>query len=282
MSVASVKSLALSSIRRSSRRVLWTYEGSGFGNALYYWMRAHVEQDEGLSTKALSTHKMEPWQHVFPEIFRDLVVRRDDVSFFSPRQYSTGYQRFGSDFTEDQLNSFLESYVLRPGSEFVEQVNRSISDDVLWINVRRGDYYSVPRFRGEYSFDISEYLRVALDVASERGSFRALGIVSDDLEWCRLKLRWLSDLAPVVYAPVDATPMEQFALLSGSQHLVLGNSTFSYWAAYISDFRSRQAGLDVGANIIAPAFHSRLSPAVAEQLNPAWRIVEDIPGGWDG
>lgn len=280
MSIASVKGLALSRIRRNNRPVLWTYEGSGFGNALYYWMRAHAEQLEGHPTKVLWTHKMQPWERVFPEIFRELTVRREEVSFFSPREYSTGFQRFGVDFTERHLTSFLQNYIMRPGSEFADQVDQSATSDVLWINVRRGDYYSVPLFRGEYSFDISEYLRVALDLASREADFRAIGIVSDDLEWCRVKLPWLRDIAPLILAPADATPMEQFALLAGSQQLILGNSTFSYWAAYISEYRSKMAGEE--SRIVAPAFHSRLSPPVAEQLNPSWQIVRDIPGGWDG
>ena len=33
---------------------------------------------------------------------------------------------------------------------------------LLTVNVRRGDYYSVTRFRGMYSYDIAEYLRVAV------------------------------------------------------------------------------------------------------------------------
>ena len=44
---------------------------------------------------------------------------------------------------------------------------------LLTVNVRRGDYYSVTRFRGMYSFDVAEYVRLA--VARERHDRRTGG-----------------------------------------------------------------------------------------------------------
>ncbi len=59
----------------------------------------------------------------------------------------------------------------------------------MTVNVRRGDYYSDPVFRGRYSFDIEAYLDVALARAVEMaGPVDHVLVVSDGIEWCRARL----------------------------------------------------------------------------------------------
>lgn len=246
-------------------------EAFGVGNLLYFWLQAAVRRERGEPTAVRRTARTVQWSSVFE--VGDLVVAPEDVSFFSPREVGDVYQRFGVDFTPGDLEEFIASRLLGGLTGLVPETPPAD----LTINVRRGDYYSVPEFRGRYSFDVVEYVRTALAVAREAGEVRSVLLVSDDLAWCRLKLAPL--LGGIdVRSPDPATPVpQQLALLAGSPRLVLTNSTFSYWGGHLSTH------LHDDARVIAPWFHSRgWGGGAATQLDPRWSVIRDIPGGWDG
>lgn len=262
-------------VRRGDRTLLWTPQlGPRFGNFLYYWLRAHARQQLGVDYRVLHAPAMEPWLELLPEIRRDLVLNRGDVRFADRREF-TENAVFGSDFTRDELHSFIREYVV--GSDLV---GHAPSDSgLLVVNVRRGDYYSFPPFRGLYGFDIPAYLEVALPRALSLGpAVREILVVSDGIDWCRLKLDGLlRRFAPVEYADPEASAEENFRQVATAQRIVGTNSTFSYWGGYVSNVLH---GAD--SHVTMPAFHARQrNGGRAYQLDPTWDIVHEIPGGWD-
>lgn len=105
------------------------------------------------------------------------------------------------------------------------------------VNIRRGDYYSDPSFRKQFGFPIETYVRKAMTQAiAEGGTPRSIHVVSDGPEWCRQHLDWLSQFAPVTHEDeTRRTPESDLRVVAGAQRLIITNSTFSYWAAYIGD-----------------------------------------------
>lgn len=261
--------------------MLWTDPNIGLGNLMYMWLQAAVRRGRGQDTTVLRTQKTLDWAPWFPDIVADLTIARSDVSFFNPRIIDPMmFQRFGDDFTIDELEKFIDETILVSGSPFGDLVERTPPVADLAINIRRGDYYSQSQFRGRYSFDIVEYVRAALASATKIAPFSRVLIISDDLEWCRIKLTRLLDGIEVVYPEPGTDPAHQLAMLAVSPRLILTNSTFSYWAGYLSN--RVHVGMN-HANVIAPWFHSRdWSNGAADQLDPRWSIVTTIPGGWDG
>ncbi|MEA3550262.1 alpha-1,2-fucosyltransferase [Pseudarthrobacter sp. C1] len=145
------------------------------------------------------------------------------------------------------------------------------------VNVRRGDYYSVPRFHRNYGMDIKSYVQSALSEAAALSNFQHVRIVSDDPQWCRENLRQLEHYGSVDFGPDHRTPMSDLAVLSTADTLVLANSTFSYWGAYINGFLHRNEQ----SQIWAPRFHARFhNHGNAWQLDPQWNVIESLPGGW--
>jgi hypothetical protein len=272
---SAVLSPLLSPLRNGDRTVLWTQPGQGFANVLYLWLVAASRRRRGEDVVVRHGGVMDAWLPVIPRL-RELTVEPSDVRFRDRRDL--GYhQAFGVDYTGDDLEAFVRAYLL--GSPLLEGVVPGDADR-LTVNVRRGDYYSVPRFRGMYSFDVAEYLRVALagSIAAD-GPVSTMVLVSDDPDWCRTKLGFLAEHAGDVGYLDAGRPQDHFRALASARRLVLANSTFSYWGAYVSNV----VHADNHAQVWAPWFHRRdIHGGRAWHLDPRWSVVQDIPGGWDG
>lgn len=279
---ASAKAAALGLVRRGPRTIVWTPHHVQLGNLLYYWLNAHLHQQRGESRFALETERSKRWHASFPELFDTLVVPRDEVKIMDRRLEQHPLQNFGVDFTADDLRAFITGMLLDTQNDLTRALATVTVPTDLVINIRRGDYYSVPRWRGEYSFDVVEYVRAAVTKALEQAPVNSITLVSDDLDWCRIKLAWLTEIAPVSEPPDGASPLAQLAILASAPRLILTNSTFGYWGGYIAD--ALRDTPDPGTTgTWAPAFHSRAMPGGrANQLSPGWNIIESIPGGWDG
>ena len=92
------------------------------------------------------------------------------------------------------------------------------------VHVRRGDYLSSENLYN--IFDIDYYIR-ALSVFPTDS---ILVVTSDDLAWCRKNF----DNLPykIVYSKFT-DPIYDFAILSRCKSLIMANSSFSWWAAYM-------------------------------------------------
>lgn len=273
---ADLKSGLLAPIRRGPRTVLWTEEFKmGLGNILYLWLWAFSRQRAGEDAVVRYTGYLRPWAERFGGICGDLMVETGQIRF-RDRRVHTSNQRFGSDFTEEELRAFAQA--LLATEPLASAVPAQVSDSsTLVLNIRRGDYFNDYRFRGKYSFDQIAYLETALAGAAQQGGTDRLTIVSDDIAWCQARLSWLSRFGEVSYV-TGADPIGHFATLIGARRLIITNSTFSYWGAYLSTALHG----DNHHQVWAPRFHARhIDQGRAYQLDPRWSIVEDIPGGWD-
>jgi hypothetical protein len=145
------------------------------------------------------------------------------------------------------------------------------------VNVRRGDYYDKPHFRGTYSFDIAAYVNLALERMAARGDITEVAFISDGLDWCRLKLDHVARNYSATVSFFPRTPYDSFRDVANASRIVGTNSSFSYWAGYVSSFLHGNR-----AHVVMPRFHARHGTVwSAYQVDPTWDIVEDIPGGWN-
>ena len=266
-------------VQRGKRRVLLTQETANLGNFLYEWMYVWHERGRGEDAVCLLTPKMEPWLQVFGAAAEPLVVRRSDVRV-TDRRVRWLHNEFGVHFGVDELHAFAAGFVAPSGvidPARVPPADRLTERDVL-VNVRRGDYFSVEENRRNYAFDLDEYLVAALALARTTGGpVRRLHVVSDGIAWCRTNLAWLaSECDELTWEDEDLPPETHLAILSNAPRLVLANSTFSYWAGYLSAWRSGRPEW-----VVAPWFHIRNhEDGAAWQLDPRWSIVRDIPSHW--
>ncbi len=249
---------ALELLRRGDRTIITTPPaGLRLGNLLYVWLQAHRRTRAGTPALALEVHSMKPWLAAFPEL-EAITIARPAVRFGDRREWDRTwlYQRFGVDFTSDDLAAFAR-----------EAIAPHVVPDAagtLVINIRRGDYYG--EFARKYAFDQTGYLRSALERLAPAD--RAL-VISDDADWCRANLDAVirASVGDVEYARPD--PLANFLAVAGATRIIGTNSTFTYWAAYVAGV------IHSDPEVVMPRFHARMAHGTdAHQLDPRWNAID--------
>ncbi|GAA5108175.1 hypothetical protein GCM10023339_06900 [Alloalcanivorax gelatiniphagus] len=272
----------LSAVRRRYGRhvVNWTPEFMGFGNQLYLWAWAHAHRHEHPVPRVLVVDKMRYWIPFFPSV-EPWLVEAADVAALDQRAHvwadPAAHSGDPRGYTDASRAAFVREWLLT--SPALAAVTRSelAADDVLTLNVRRGDYYSNPAHRPEFAIDLAAYLELAVRSAVQQdGRVRRVHVVSDDPAWCRQHLAWLSEIANEVTFPgPDDGPIDNFRDICSARRLVISNSTFSLWGAAV-------AGVALGdTRVWAPAFFQRsYGPGRCYEYDAQWSFIDQLPGGW--
>lgn len=263
----------LDHLRRNSDRVvsMAPTSGIGVGNMFSFWLWAHHGQATGRDWWVRRTDAMDPWLEVFPDI-QPLLIEQHDLRVLDRRDHNW-YQDFGR-FPVEHLRSFVRGRLL---TSPVLALTPDGPTSTVTVNVRRGDYYSDPDLRRQYGFNIAGFVTTAIEGSAAQHPISDIAVVSDDPDWCREHLGFLADHGTLRFQAEGDGPVDNLRQLASARRLILANSSFSYWAAHMSN------GLygDNHAWVWAPDFHRRgIADGKAFQLDPTWSIVRDVPGGW--
>jgi hypothetical protein len=139
----------------------------------------------------------------------------------------TFYSGYYQSETHFEKYSEIIKTLFGPPLEFAERIKKELAflnnKVVTVINVRRGDYLHSPNYHPVIT---PEYIIKALTYIPYTDLYL---IASDDIEWCKENL----DL-PNSYFLEGYKPEEQLWILSMCQNFIISNSSFSWWAAYLS------------------------------------------------
>lgn len=257
--------------RASSDRVVSMppVAGIGVGNMFSFWLWAHHGRLVGEDRWVRRTDAMAPWLEAFPGL-RPLVIDAAAVKL-RDRRDADWHQDFDR-FPRAHLESFIRERLFAG----TQMALRDSDPGTVTVNVRRGDYYSDPVLRQLYGFDIAGYVRTAMEGSLSQAPVDAVEVVSDDPEWCRIHLSFLSDYGRIHYQSASDGPVENLGQLASARRLVLANSSFSYWAGYMSNVRHQ----DNYELVWAPSFHRRdINGGRSWHLDPRWSVVENLSGG---
>ncbi|OUS41708.1 glycosyl transferase family 11-domain-containing protein [Ostreococcus tauri] len=190
-------------------------------------------------------------------------VRKNNVISLSG--YFQDYRYFNA-----SLNT-LDTYLRLP-HELVSLVQSKVpevrSKFSVALHVRRGDYTKLNEL---YNVLDSNYYLRALSLIE--GRIDHVIIVSDDVSWCEENLA--SKIAHrVVFSPFK-DDLFDFVLLHLSEILVIANSSFSWWAAFLKHVRSTNKTNDASIRVFAPALWYNASGSLAHMnrdsfLPPTW------------
>lgn len=252
-----------------SAEVLITPKGARFGNLLYFFLRAHIYKCHNKNLKILETPHVQETIMFFPQL-QEFVIKETEVKFYHNKDNTNNfYQVFNSHFTLDQLNTFIEEYLIE---NIKTTLKCKVKPSALCINVRRGDFYEKGN-SSIYGYDQIGFLKHVFENHMTSNFFENIKIVSDDMEWCEKELGFLDKYTSQLVFPEFTIPViDSFAEVINSHSLILSNSTFSFWAAYISNYLYENT-----KQTYCPIFGSRrIENTDLYQTNPSWNIISDF------
>ncbi|KLU01744.1 Alpha-1,2-fucosyltransferase [Rhodopirellula islandica] len=110
-----------------------------------------------------------------------------------------------------------------------EQMN---TENSVAIHVRRGDYVTSTKAKQIYrTLDADYYRSCLLDLAARETDLK-LYLFSNDVPWCESNLDVGIPFTPVQHTD-GQTAHEDLHLIAQCRHVVIANSTFSWWGAYL-------------------------------------------------
>ena len=135
-------------------------------------------------------------------------------------------------------------------------LNYITQSESVGIHVRRGDFLSSKNKEIYYSCSLN-YYRKAVDHFIEKDC--KFFIFSDDIKWVQNEIK----IPNAVYVDFNSGPssFNDFYLLTKCKHLIIANSTYSWWAAAL--------GLSTNNKVIAPKYWKKNSK------DPVY-----LPDGW--
>lgn len=147
--------------------------------------------------------------------------------------YYEGYWQSVHYFTE--IKNELQEVYTHPepnlyNKELILEIKNSNS---VGIHVRRGDYLNEPEFQG--ICNIEYYKKAIHDIVSD-GKNHKFYIFSNDIKWCKEKLAPLikgHDLLFVTGNKGNESCWDMF-LMTYCKNLIIANSSFSWWGAFLN------------------------------------------------
>ncbi len=117
-----------------------------------------------------------------------------------------------------------------PKSENRELYEIIDSTNSVCVSIRRGDFLS-DKFRKDFYVCDENYFHKAILEVKKRIENPVLIFFSDDIEWVKSNIK--TDL-PSYYETGNDPVWEKLRLMYSCKHFVISNSTFSWWAQYLS------------------------------------------------
>lgn len=149
-----------------------------------------------------------------------------------------------------------------PGVWYLE--TKQQMDELLPValHVRWGDFLNLTHVYGSIS---AAYYRRGVELVNAlAASGRPVWLFSDDPDGASAFLAPHIEISRVVAPPPESCPLENLLLLSGSSALVAANSSFSWWAALLSQRPGRPVVFP------RPLFAPTGPPEPKEWLIPEW------------
>lgn len=118
-----------------------------------------------------------------------------------------------------------------PSIWFQEHFHEIETSNPTILHLRRGDYRNFQDKFGLLSF---EYYGSALADLLPKDARERVWVFSDDYDEAKALSRFIGGGARAILPPNDSDPGESMALMSKGRYHVIGNSTFGWWSAFLS------------------------------------------------
>jgi hypothetical protein len=156
----------------------------------------------------------------------EVLTTPDDV-------YLDGYwqsERYFAEHEELIRSDFAFPALSAESERVAEEIRRGRT---VSVHVRRGDYAVSARLRTTHGLLGSSYYERAVEKIAATAENVRLFVFSDDPSWCRTNLAFRQPTTIVERPLPGDRAWEDMRLLSLCEHHVVGNSSFSWWGAWL-------------------------------------------------
>jgi hypothetical protein len=107
------------------------------------------------------------------------------------------------------------------------------------LHIRRGDYVNNSQFKDQFGFLGLDYYKRAVDMFNQEVAGPRFFIFSDDLEWVKENLTFVSNLT-FVDCHGENSDIEELMLMRACHHHIIANSSFSWWGAWLNKRKDKK------------------------------------------
>lgn len=148
-------------------------------------------------------------------------------------RYYEGYWQsalYYQDIRKQLLNIYSHPIPNEYNSEMISQIE---STDSVGIHIRRGDYLNAPEFVG--ICDLPYYQKAIKQVKSDKKP-HYFYIFSNDIDWCKDNITPLLDGNEVIFVTGNTGKQScwDMFLMTYCKDLIIANSSFSWWGAFLN------------------------------------------------
>jgi hypothetical protein len=173
-------------------------------------------------------------QQVYPEKYSKFLEPDHKCISYIDLPYISGNVHLWGYF---QCEKYFQSYINELKDLFIlPELQISPTTNSMFLHVRRGDYTQI-KIHGGYNYDI--YYKHALDYISNKYDHLNIYIFSNDIEWCK---EWclLKKYEQFSFHYLDLDELETLKFMTlCDQGGICANSSFSWWGAYLNDFKEK-------------------------------------------
>lgn len=133
------------------------------------------------------------------------------------------------------------------------------------VHIRRGDYLHSAWVDKLLVCDFEYYENALslLDQSLVSPTFYIFSNTTEDIQWIKDNYKFS---VPVLYVDLNNPDYEELRLMMNCKHFVLSNSTFSWWASYLSSHKNKM--------VVAPSKWNSGLWDVSDLYLPSWHIIE--------
>ena len=153
-----------------------------------------------------------------------------------PNAYLDGYWQSPKYFTDFE-NVIRKDFTLKnpPASNIQNLANEILSLNAICIHVRRGDYVG-----NKYHEVVNnDYYKTGLEKIYGMTAIEKIYIFSDDIGWCKENLSFGMSAMFVGDEYAGIKGEGHMYLMSCCKNFIIANSSFSWWAAWLSNYEKK-------------------------------------------
>ncbi len=146
-------------------------------------------------------------------------------------------ESYFKEYRNELMNIFnLKGEIDRSNFELLKKIQNSNS---ICIHIRRGDYLTDPSAAKINGICSKDYYYKALNILSKKIDSPKCYIFSDEPQWAKANL--VLDCESIF---IDCNTADQpeldFQLMKSCKYFIIANSTFSWWAAWLCNYKDKQ------------------------------------------